>query len=336
MAAARAWRTAGNTSAAERCYRNAVSKSGCYSELWLEYVHFLAETRGVDEAAGEVALRHSLVYQGPPIADEVFAQAWEIVGRSDLAIPHYLAAARRDDRDVAALAIVLARQGRVENAVAIVGDERWSVSTASRARAAAIVGVNAVDLSAASKTSIMQIVEEGVTTTNDDVALLLAAVEWYTKCQASSAAIEMLQRVVTLQPDNVVAANNLAMLLADEQCDFEQALEYIDNVLKQSGAVSEFLDTKGWILVRMNRAEEALPWLTKAADGSSSADPIAQLHLATAYLALGDRDHAQEYLELARAGQIRPELLNISEQRAWETLQREFTQQALTQGDSDA
>ncbi len=335
-AAARAWRTAGNASAAARCYRNAVFKLGSYSEIWLEYVHLLKDTCGIDEAVGEITQRHSRVHQGPPIADKVLAQAWEIVGRTALSIQHYRAAAQSDVRDVAALAIALARHGKVEDAVELVADEQWSVSTAIRAHTAAIVGVSAAHLPATSKATIMQIIEDGVTAANDDVTLLLAAGEWYTKCQATCAAIETLRRAVTLQPDNVVAANNLAMLLADERGDFEQALKYIDNVLQQTGPVSEFLDTKGWILVQMNRAEEALPWLTQAAERSSSADPIAQLHLATAYMALGDRDQAGKHLESARGGQIRPELLNTGEQRAWATLRKELTQPAVTPGDSGA
>ncbi len=335
-AAARAWRTAGNATAADRCYRNAVFKVECYSEVWLEYVRFLKDTCGIDQAVGEVALRHSRVHQGPPIADEVLAQAWEIVGRSDLAIQHYCSAARYDNRDVGALAIALARQGEVERAVKLLTDERWSVSTPVRAYTAAIVGVSSVNLPTASKATIMQVIEDGVPAISDDVSLLLAAAEWYTTCQATSAAMELLQRAVTLQPENVVAANNLAMLLADERCDFEQALGCIDNVLKRAGPVSEVLDTKGWILVQMNRAEEALPWLTKAAERSFSADPVAQLHLAAAYLAIGDRDQARQFLQSAQSGPIRHELLNTSERRAWETLQKEFAKQAPTQPDSDA
>ena len=333
-AAARAWRTADNASAAARCYRNAIFKLGQYSDVWLEYVHLLKDTSGIDEAADEVAFRHRRAHQDPPIADVILAQAWEIVEQSDRAIAHYRSAAKRNAHDVAALAIALARQGEVEAAIELVTDENWSVNTSIRAHTVAIVGVSAAHLSAASRATIMQIVEDGVAATSDDVTLLLAAGEWYTKCQESSVAIDLLLRAVAVQPANVVAANNLAMLLADERGDFEQALSYIENVLKQAGPVPEFLDTKGWILVQMNRAQEALPWLMKAAERSSSTDALAQLHLAMAYMAVGDRERAEEYFGAASAGRIRPELLSSGEQRAWATLQQEFTLQVLTQRDS--
>ncbi|WP_250933656.1 tetratricopeptide repeat protein [Aporhodopirellula aestuarii] len=335
-AAARAWRTDGNAFAAARCYRNAVFKQGGYSEIWLEYVSFLKDTRGIDEAAREVTFRHRRAQQGAAIADQVLAQAWEMVGRPGLAIQHYRLAAQHEAKDVAALAIALARQGQVHDALELIADDSWSVSAPIRAHTAAIVGANAANLSTASKATIMQIVQDGTTAASDDATLLMAAVQWYTRCQSTSDAMELLKRVVALQPENVIAANNLAMMLADEGCEFERAIECIDNALKQTGPVAEFLDTKGWILVQMNRSEEAIPWLIKAVEQSSSQDPITHLHLAAAYMDHGDRVHAREYLAAARAAPILPELLNTSEQRAWATLQKEFTQLASARADGVA
>lgn len=220
-AAARAWRKSGNVSAAERCYRRAVVRSGYDSDIWLEFVHALKIHRGVEEAVSEVALRQRRLGQGPAPSDHAIAQAWEIVGKP-------------------------------------------------------------------------------------------------------GQAIQLLRRAVAAKPSNVVAANNLAMLLADDARELEQALQCIDKVLQQAGPVAEFLDTKGWILVQMDRAEEALPWLAEAAERATSDGPVAQLHLATAYMATGDHDRAREHLESARGGQLRRELLNTSEQRAWEMLQRKL------------
>lgn len=334
VAAARAWRTAKKSSDAARCYHNAISRLGCYSEVWLEYVELLKETSGIAEAEGEVVFRHRRTQQDSPIEDTILAQAWEIVGQPDRAIPHYRSAAESDAGSVATLAIALARQGETEEAVRLVADNSWAVRMAIRAHTAAMVGVSANDLSQPNSEAITQIVNDGVTANHDDVTLMLAAAEWHTKCKSPSVAIDLLDHAVKVQPANVVAANNLAMLLADERRDFDQALGHIENVLKQAGPAPEFLDTKGWILVQMNRAQEALPWLTRAAERSSLTDSVAQLHLAAAYMAIGDRERAEEHFESARAGRIRPELLNTSEQRAWTTLQQEFMPQVLTQTES--
>ncbi|MDG1898131.1 MAG: hypothetical protein P8J37_24780 [Fuerstiella sp.] len=176
--------------------------------------------------------------------------------------------------------------------------------------------------------------DEGLKVSGNDITLMLAAAEWYSKCDSSAGAIELLARVIKLHPANVVAENNLAMLLADDECDFDQALKHIENVLNRAGPAPAFLDTKGWILVQMNRAQEAIPWLTKAAERSSSIDPVSRMHLAAAYMAVGDHKHAEKHFEVARTGRIRAELLNSSEQRAWAGLQQKFMPEPLTQRDT--
>lgn len=335
-AAARSWRSAGNASAAARCYRNALYESGEFSLVWLEYIQLLKATRGMDEALAEVALRHGVGRKDAPIADEISAQAWEMVGNPLRAIQHYRSAAQRKTSNFAALAIALARHGKADEAVALISDQRWSVDSCVRARTAAIAGLTAADLSDTAQATIMQLIEDGVAAAGDDVSLLLAAAEWYTRCQATSRALEMLRRAVALDPKHLVAANNLAMLLASENRDCDQALQTIEDILQRTGPVAQFLDTKGWILVQMNRAEEAIACLAEADRRTASSDPIAKLHLATAYLAVGDRRRALEYLQAAQASQIRLESLNSSERRAWVALRQEFPPHDVTHGENGA
>jgi exosortase len=335
-AAARAWRTAGNAAAAQRCYRNAVLRSADRPEVWLEYVHLLKDSRGTSAAKREVLSLSNRLDAGSPSVDKTLAQAWEIVGDSARAIQHYRLAAQGEPQQFAALAIALARRGDAETAVRLVRSKQWPASVPMRAHTAAMVGVAATDLTAAAKDAISQIVTAGVATAKDDVTLLLAAAEWLAKCQAASEAMKLLQRAIVLQPDNVVAANNLAMLLADSRNDFDQAMKHIDGVLERSGPVAEFLDTKGWILVLMDRAQEALPFLNEAARRRNTNDPIAQLHLATAYLATGDRDHALEHLQRVTASQLRPETMNSGERRALSLLLAAFGQSQPGEGKGDA
>ena len=114
------------------------------------------------------------------------------------------------------------------------------------------------------------------------------------------------------------------MLLAEEGRDFQRALRHIDHVLKQTGPVSEFLDTKGWILVQMNRAEDALVWFNRALESSGGAAPTTHLHMAAAYMAVGKRDQARESYQSVQVDRLREDQLHQSEQRAWARLQNEF------------
>ena len=89
----------------------------------------------------------------------------------------------------------------------------------------------------------------GVETANDDVTLLLAAAEWFTKCRAAAPAVELLQRAVVLQPENVVAANNLAMLLADSNRDFDLAIDngvLAIDMAGPHGLVWDLCEAAGW------------------------------------------------------------------------------------------
>lgn len=325
-AAARAWRSDGNLPAAEHCYRNAVAEVGYDSDLWLEYVGLLKVRHGTRDAIEEIGLRQSLDGETPSISDSLLAQAWELVDHPDLAIRHYRRAARQTDQDVAALAIALARYGRSEEAIACLSDPRWPAGASLRAHTAAVVGVHAGNLSDASKAMLEAIMQRASKETSNDTTLLLAMVTWYSHCNDTTAAKQLLEHAVAAQPGNVIAGNNLAMLLADEGNDFDRALACIDKVLEITGPVTEFLDTKGWILVQMDRSSEAISLLKEAHNHADSAAPNVQFHLATAYLAAGDRDLAKESFELAKDGGIRTEQLNGGEQRAWTLLQSEFTQ----------
>ena len=167
-----------------------------------------------------------------------------------------------------------------------------------RAHTAAIVGVSAQALSAEASQTIERIVAQGLEASQDDVTVLLGAAEWYAKLQSPAAAMKILTRALTVEPGNPVAANNLAMLLADQVGDYEQALRHINGVLAQTGPVAEFLDTKGWILLQMKLPGEAIQWLGRAI-AEPTPDPLVQFHLAAAYLANGDREQARRYWQAA-------------------------------------
>lgn len=340
VAAARAWRSDGNMPAAERCYQSAIAQLGYDSNIWLESIVLLKSRYGKEAAAEEIALRQQLYRETPSISHRILAQAWELVGHADDAIEQYRIAADRDVRDVASLAIALARNGKEDEAVECVSDPRWSVSPSLRAHTAAVVAANATDLSSTSRSTLEELMQSGLAESTDDTAVLLAVVQWYSHSGNIAAAKELLQRTVALNRESsVIAGNNLAMLLADEGKDFDHALTCIDRVLEQTGPVSEFLDTKGWILVQMDRSDDAIPLLVSALEHADAATPGLHLHLAAAYRAVGQLKLAKQHFESAEAAQPPLNQLNRSEQHAWTALQKEFShvdeltdQQFLKQG----
>lgn len=112
-------------------------------------------------------------------------------------------------------------------------------------------------------------------------------------------AIEIYERLYTLNSNSPVIANNLASLLATYRQD-DESLERAFTVARRlrGTEVPPFQDTFGWILYRRGDVEEALTYLEPAAQALSN-DPIVIYHLGKAYEALGRNEEAIATFRLA-------------------------------------
>jgi tetratricopeptide (TPR) repeat protein len=112
-------------------------------------------------------------------------------------------------------------------------------------------------------------------------------------------AITLFRRLVELNPENVVALNNLATLLAERPSQRTEALELIERAIKIGGPDPMLLDTQGTIFVKINDFERAIACLEEATSGGI-ADARYYLHLAAAYHGAGRSDEAAIMLKEAR------------------------------------
>jgi tetratricopeptide (TPR) repeat protein len=98
---------------------------------------------------------------------------------------------------------------------------------------------------------------------------------------------------------DLLVANNLASLLAQHRDD-EASLARAMTVATRLRDIDEpaFQDTYGWALHRAGRTAEAMPHLTRSADGLAGS-AIAQFHLGMAAAAHGDTALARDRLERA-------------------------------------
>ncbi|WP_299648953.1 tetratricopeptide repeat protein [uncultured Tateyamaria sp.] len=124
-------------------------------------------------------------------------------------------------------------------------------------------------------------------------------------------AIANYERIYENNSGDLIAANNLASLLATHKTD-DASLERAWTVARRLRDTNEpaLQDTYGWIAYRRGSAEEALPYLEAAASALAS-DPIVQFHLGQAYGALDQREAAiaqyNRALEIAGADDTRPQ-----------------------------
>lgn len=108
------------------------------------------------------------------------------------------------------------------------------------------------------------------------------------------------ERAVAIDPKLTVVLNNLAWLLAhdEKQRDLDRALAMINEALAENPGFPRFLDTRGTILMKMDRWNDALADLETAVREMPNASPV-HVKLAEIYDRLGFPVIAESHRELA-------------------------------------
>ena len=111
---------------------------------------------------------------------------------------------------------------------------------------------------------------------------------------------ELYQQILTLEPDNVVAINNLAWIMCEEQENYQQALELAQRGLKTAPNYIDLIDTRGVAYYKLGQYDKAIQDFTRCLnlypDGTPSA-VASYLHLGKALAKLGQKDEAIENLK---------------------------------------
>jgi tetratricopeptide (TPR) repeat protein len=105
-------------------------------------------------------------------------------------------------------------------------------------------------------------------------------------------------------PESPVAANNLALLLADykfDQPSKDKALLLANQFYNSKNA--SFLDTLGWVHYRRDEFEKAITVLLQA-NQISSDQSLIYYHLGKSYFAKGDRRSAYDFLQKVEKSDI--------------------------------
>jgi Tfp pilus assembly protein PilF len=104
--------------------------------------------------------------------------------------------------------------------------------------------------------------------------------------------------VVTAEPDNAVALNNLAYLLVERKGMAKEALPLADRAYRLSGSAPVVADTLSWIQFKLGDITSALPLTERAAQAEPGNLEIL-LHAATIHAAANDLLKARTYLASA-------------------------------------
>jgi tetratricopeptide (TPR) repeat protein len=136
-------------------------------------------------------------------------------------------------------------------------------------------------------------------------------------------AIGYLREALAADPRNLDALNNLALLLSEEPSTQAEAIRFIDQALAIAGASPELLDSKGWILLKQQKLDEAAAMFLEALS-LPPGDPRHRFHLAVACHLQGKNAEAKEHLAAARENKLPVELLSPEERTQLARLEAEL------------
>jgi tetratricopeptide (TPR) repeat protein len=111
--------------------------------------------------------------------------------------------------------------------------------------------------------------------------------------------LQIYQQILDKYPENVLAANNLAMILLrgePDQAKMDQALKLVEGFSTSENPT--VLDTLGWTHLKRGEMDKAISVLRRAL-GKGPGIPEIDYHLALAYQQIGDMDAARTHLEAA-------------------------------------
>jgi len=157
--------------------------------------------------------------------------------------------------------------------------------------------------------TILNALLESAKTDEDRFVALLTLAQNEHLAGKYEAARRHYEQYIKLRPDDPVAMNNLAYMLADTLKKPELAVVYAEKAARQAPGASAVLDTLGWIYTLLGQYHKAVAALRRAVNLEPES-ALLHYHLAEAYIGKQDKPSALRELQRAR------ELLAKAEQSA--------------------
>lgn len=166
----------------------------------------------------------------------------------------------------------------------------------------------------------VQVIQAGLTVNQDSEELYMLLALAHTVNGRVDSAIAAYDGALRLNPRNLLAANNLAVMLVDSKGDpqnLQKAFALIRDFEKDAPHPL-FLDTLGWVRFKMGQQEEALR-IMRGAVAKAPDVPTLNYHLGIAYFQTGKtaeaRTHLAKALKSTESFQGRQEAEQILSQR---------------------
>jgi len=134
--------------------------------------------------------------------------------------------------------------------------------------------------------------------TPDNVAIVSTLALSLDAAERIAEAHDEYEAVLALDPDHVIALNNLAYLLAHQNGNLDRALDLAHRALELMPGNNEISDTIGWIHLKRNLPDDAIAAFREVIQAAPS-NPIFHYHLGMAFSQKGDKTEAIGELRMA-------------------------------------
>ena len=148
----------------------------------------------------------------------------------------------------------------------------------------------------------------------DNVDVLYELGVLYEKNKDTDKALQCMEQVLRLNPDQANALNFIGYTWAEKGTNLDKAEEMIKKALTLKPGDGYIQDSLGWLYYQKGDYKRAADELTKAHQRVPD-DPVIAEHVGDAYLKLGDRAQATEFLEKALKLDTKGERKQILEEK---------------------
>ncbi len=253
----------------------------------------------------------------------------EGVGKLYLKLELYSAAERwyrRLQKLLRPLALSLAKQGRIQEALALC----LKAAESNRSPEPALTMVAVLSSSAATPQDFElaeRFLKNALNAHKDQPDLLYCLAGIRVLQDRPAEAIDFYRQVRKLRPNSIGVLNNLATLLAErpDPQNRSEALDCIDQAIDLAGPQPGLLDTKGMALYYDGKAEQAVKLLQTACDDPNP-DPRYLFHLAVVRARLNQLDKARAALRKARDADLEHQVLTKKDLQLLADLERQLGQ----------
>jgi tetratricopeptide (TPR) repeat protein len=276
-----------------------------------------------DEAAAQ--LRNFALANGEASYVSV-AAVLEQIGRVQAAEELFRrsAASPKHADTVLGLIAFLVRQKKLGEALDLL-DKAWDTYRPEVVASVSLSLLQQASLSEQQWQRVQQRVEAALQKAPQNTTLLccLALIQDFHRGRSAEAA-RIYRQVLERDPANVMALNNLAMLVSLSEGKYSEALALVGRAIEAAGPEPALLDTRGLVHITANRGDLAMKDLEAAI--ASGPTPYRYFHLAQARLAIKDRKVAQDAMARVRSlGGLEPQAVHPLERAAQRKLALELS-----------